>query len=214
MKKRMLAATSALMLLATAPLRAADTGDLIFPLDMSLKTRVELIYAHDRRDLDSGKTYKVDRYSLRLHTDIGSYASLDFDLGAISPSGGSTDLHGGIGLSVLAYDRNQMRISPVVRLHYAPEVRTRNETYDDVVEFKAGVLWALLFRVDDQTVIMPYAGPLISTINLSGPDKSRSDRNFGLVAGVSVLLPGQNTFRLETSYIDDFSFSIAAGIAF
>ncbi|HMO51118.1 MAG TPA: hypothetical protein PKA21_08340 [Kiritimatiellia bacterium] len=194
--------------------QAADAGDPVFPVDMERKARAELMYENRRRDLDNGETFKADAYTLRIHTDVGQYAYLDFDVGGISPQGGDLEFYGGIGLRYLAYDAETFRISPFAQVHYAPGLKTRTARDFDLVEFDAGILVAGKWRLDDQLTLIPYIGPMVSILRFSSDLDAREDNPVGGVAGLSLLMPGQNTFRFEMQVFDGVSFSVAAGIAF
>jgi len=196
--------------------RAADAGDSVFPVDLERKARAELIYESRERDLDAGGTFEADVFMLRIHTDVGSYAYLDFDLGAISPSGGDAEFYGGAGLRFLAYDGEHIRLIPFAQGHYAGEVEEDNIKYDDLIDFDGGLLLAGKIEIDESLTLMPYAGPAFSILRLSGKDDLEADADtpVGAVAGLALKMPGQNTFRFETHYFDHFGFSLAAGIAF
>jgi hypothetical protein len=61
---------------------------------------------------------------------------------------------------------------------------------------------------------MPYVGPALSVIQLSGDNDAGEDNIFGGVAGISLLMPSQNSLRVEAQVFDQVSFSIAAGLAY
>lgn len=195
---------------------AADAGDPVFPVDMNRKARAELIYESRERDLDNGIVFDADAYTLRLHTDVGPYAYLDFDLGAISPAGGDAAFYGGVGLRYLAYDSGTCRLMPFVQGHYASDVELDSAEYKDLIDIDAGLLLSGTLVLGDQLAIMPYAGPAFSAVRLSGDgnEDAEEDTPVGVIAGVGFKMPGANTFRFEAQYFDHFSFSLAAGIAF
>jgi len=195
---------------------AADAGDSVFPVDLDRKARAELIYESRERDLDAGGSFEADVFTLRIHTDVGPYASLDFDLGAISPSGGDAEFYGGAGLRFLAYDGDNVRLIPFAQGHYAPGIEADGAKYEDLIDFDGGLLLAGKIEVDDSLSILPYAGPAFSLLRLSGDGNAdaEADTPVGAVAGIALKMPGQNTFRFEAQYFDNFSFSLAAGIAF
>lgn len=195
--------------------RAADAGDPIFPLDLQRLARAEFIYEARERDLDSNARFEADVFTLRIHTDVGQYASLDFDVGGMSPSGGDLEFYGGLGLRLLAYDGESLRISPYAQAHYAPSMELKGDSYEDLIDADAGLLFAAKLKPNDQLTIMPYAGPALSILRMSGDGTDPGEDNMlGAVGGVSLLMPGMNTFRIEAQYFDRVSISVAAGIAF
>ena len=199
----------------TASVFAADAGDPIFPSDIvNYKARAEFIYENRQRDLDNGLELQADVFMLRIHTDVGQSANLDFDLGAIDPTGGDLEFYGGIGLRMLAYDGESFRLSPYLQAHYAPSFILDEVEYDDAIDGDAGLLFAYKIKLDKDLMIMPYAGPALSIIQLSGDADAGEDNVFGGVVGVSLLMPGQNSFRVEAQIFDQVSFSVAAGLAY
>lgn len=199
----------------TPPAWSTDAGDPVFPVDLGNKARAELIYGSQERDLDTGARFKADVFLLRLHTEVAEYSSLDFDLGGISPSGGDFEFYGGVGLRLLAYDGDTYRISPYAQVHYAPTVEIKGASYNDLIHADAGLLFAAKWTLNDQLAIMPYAGPALSILRMSGDGSDPEEDNlFGAVGGVSLHMPGMNTFRIEVQYFDQVSFSVAAGITF
>ena len=209
--------TFAYSLLAVMPATqalAADAGDPIFPIDMNNKARAEFLYENRQRELDNGLKLKADVFALRLHTDVGQYAYLDFDVGMISQSGGDDEFYGGIGLRYLAYDSATWRVSPFAQVHYAPGYRIGLAKYDYLIDADAGLTLAYKWKPNEQLTVIPYAGPILSIIRLSGDDDAREDQVFGGVVGISLHMPGQNSFRFEAQFFDKVSISAAAGIAF
>ncbi|HMP88995.1 MAG TPA: hypothetical protein PJ991_02275 [Kiritimatiellia bacterium] len=212
--KKLLAVYCVTAAMTTGTLKAADAGDPVFPIDLNNKARAELLYENRQRDLDNDLRLKADVFALRIHTDVGQYANLDFDIGMISPAGGSDEFYGGIGLRFLAYDSEYWRLSPYAQVHYAPRFRMGGVSYDDLIDADAGLLLACKLKLDQQLTLMPYAGPVLSIVRIGGNDDPREDRVLGGVAGVSLLMPGNNTIRIEAQYFDRVSVSAAAGIAF
>jgi len=194
---------------------AADAGDLIFPTDIeNYKARAEFVYENRERDLDVGSTMNLDAYYLRLHTDLGKTAYLDFDLGGIEPDGGDLEFYGGIGLRFMAYDSETWRFGPFAQVHYTPSFTLGSVEYDDAIDADGGLLATYKLKLNDQLTLMPYAGPILSIIRLNGDEDAKEDQTFGGVAGVSLQMPGQNTFRLEAQYYDNVNISVAAGMIF
>ncbi|MGA1194105.1 MAG: hypothetical protein ACO3ZG_06985 [Kiritimatiellia bacterium] len=194
--------------------RASDAGDPVFPLDLGYQARAEIIYQARDRELDRGRAFEADLYTLRLHSDVGEFATLDFDLGGIQADGGDLEFRGGLGLRHLAYDREQVRVAARAQIHYTPGLRLGTIDYDDLIEVEAGVNIAAKIRLDDQVTLMPYAGPAVSILRLSGDVDRDEDQMVGAVVGISFLLPGNNTFRFESQIFDAVGFAISAGIAF
>lgn len=213
---------------------AADVGDPIFPKDMNRKARAEVIYDRISRDMDvdigsnpaAKDKYEADVFMLRIHTDVEQNAYLDFDVGAIDPSGGGSGaFYGGVGLRLLVLDEARWRISGEVQGHYAPglsgEVRGVESDYD-VWNVDGALLLSGKFVVLNQLRLVPYAGPVLSAQRVDGDSTTGSDEAvsadeadlFGAVAGLSLLLPGNNSIRLEGRYFGDFEASVGAGIAF
>jgi len=194
--------------------RAADAGDPVFPIDLNNKARAELLYENRQRELDNGLKLKADVFLLRMHTDVGQHAYLDFDVGMIGPQGGDYEFYGGIGLRFLAYDSAEWRISPYAQIHYAPSLEVKSVEYDDLIDADAGLLVAYKWKPNDQLTVMPYAGPALSIIRLSGDVDADEDQLFGFVTGVSLQMPGLNSFRIEAQFFDQVSISASAGISF
>lgn len=193
----------------------ADAGDMIFPSDIeNYKARAELVYENRQRDLDNGVNMKLDAYYVRIHTDLGKAAYLDFDLGGIEPDGGDLEFYGGIGLRFLAYDSDTWRFGPFAQVHYTPSFTLKSTEYDDALDADAGLLVTYKLKINDQLTLMPYAGPALSIIRLNGDVDAEEDQVFGGVAGISLMMPGQNSFRIEAQYYDDVSISVAAGMVF
>ncbi len=194
---------------------AMDAGDPVFPVDTKdYKARAEFIYNNIQRDLDNGLELNADAYMLRIHTDVGEYAYLDFDLGGIDPTGGDLEFYGGVGFRMLAYKGENFRLSPFIQVHYAPSFILDDVEYDSYLDVDGGLLFAYEIKIDDQLSIVPYAGPALSGVNLSGDQDAGEDNIFGAVAGLSLHMPGQNIFRVEGQFFDQVGFSAAVGIAF
>jgi hypothetical protein len=200
-----------------APAFAEDVGDPVFPIDLKDKSRFELIYGNEVRDLDFDGViaeFEADTYFLRAHTDVGQYAYLDFDVGYMDPSEGSGAFYGGVGMRYLVYDAEKYRMAANVQGHYAPALDF-DGTDVDYWSVDGGVTIAGKLKIDEQLTILPYVGPILSTVNLDGGDVDASEDNiFGAVAGLSLELREMNTIRVEVRYIDSASISAAAGVAF
>lgn len=197
--------------------RAQDVGDPVFPVDLKDKARFEIIYENMQRDLDvDGETwdFESDAYVLRMHTDVGQYAYLDFDVGYLDPSDGSGTFYGGVGMRYLVYDAEAYRMAAHIQGHYAPGMEIGDEDAD-FWSVDGGVTLAGKIKIDEQLTIVPYAGPILSTVNVDGDEVDGSEDNiFGGVAGLSLEMREMNTIRIEARYFDSVSISAAAGIAF
>lgn len=200
-----------------APVWAEDVGDPVFPVDLKDKSRFELIYGNEKRDMDFDGViaeFEADTYVLRMHTDVGQYAYLDFDVGYMDPSDGSGAFYGGVGLRYLVYDAEKYRMAANLQGHYAPSLDFDGADAD-YWSVDGGVTLAGKIKIDDQLTILPYVGPIVSTVNLDGDDVDASEDNIlGAVAGLSLELREMNTIRVEVRYVDSASISAAAGIAF
>jgi hypothetical protein len=213
MKTRALVGLLALTLMGGVA-RAGDAGDPVFPLDLGYQARAEIVYQLRDRELDNGDAFEADLYTLRLHSDVGEFATLDFDLGGVHADDGDLEFRGGVGLRHLAYDGERMRIAARAQIHYTPGLQLGTVDYDDLIEVEAGISLAAKIRLDDQLTVMPYAGPAVSILRFSGDEDRDEDQTVGAVAGLSFLLPGNNTFRFEAQIFDAVGFAFAAGIAF
>ncbi len=233
--KRIAAICMAGMIFAGMSVRANDAGDLVFQADYPHKVRAELLYENVQRDLQVTSPTRVkgdldaDVFSVRLHTDLGHLARLDFDLGAMSAGSGSHKPVGGVGLRFLAFDHDAWRGGAFGQVRYARDLTDRLDLRDgrervkyDLVEADAGFLVNYRLRVADQFRIVPYAGPVASIIRLSGdvrgPDggsfRADEDRVLGVAVGLGFEFQGMNGIRFETRYFDDFSVSVAASFVF
>lgn len=213
--------------------RAADVGDPVFPLDLQDKARAEVIYEHLNRktDLDVGtnptKEQKVqgDIFMARIHTDVGSTANLDFDLGGIGPSGSDFGFYVGLGIRMLVIDQDSWRLSAVAQGHYAPslsgEVGGIQSDYH-IWNADAELLLSGKIPLVGQVTVVPYIGPGVSIQRLDGESTTGSKEDisaqekqvFGGVAGVSLNLDGGHTIRFEGRLFGSAEMSVAAGIAF
>lgn len=210
---------------------AANVGDQIFPKDLKGKARSGVVYDNVRREVDvtsgAGTLDKVeyDAVYLRVNTDVGEVASLDFDLGGADPSGGDFTYYVGLGLRLLAYDSDQMRLTMMAQIHYTPlETKEAGVKYDyDLIEGEAGLFIAGKRKIEKQLTLMPYVGPVFSIVRLDGDagggaTKSGFDAEentkIGVAAGASVLLSEQHSMQAEVRYFDDFNFSLGIAIAF
>ncbi|MFH0909187.1 MAG: hypothetical protein V1929_10525 [bacterium] len=217
MKKKLMGWVCATGIIVAGAAWAEDVGDPVFPVDLKDKSRFELIYGNEQRDMDVDGVkaeFEADTYMLRMHTDVGQYAYLDFDVGYMDPSDGSGAFYGGVGLRSLVYDAEKYRMAGHVQGHYAPGIEF-NGADADYWSVDGGVTLAGKIKIDEQLTILPYAGPILSTVNLDGDDADASeDHIMGVVAGVSLELREMNTIRIEARYIDSASYSAAAGVAF
>ncbi len=200
-----------------APAFAEDVGDPIFPVDLKDKSRFELIYGYEKRDMDFDGViaeFESDTYVLRMHTDVGQYAYLDFDVGYMDPAEGSGAFYGGVGLRYLVYDAEKYRMGTHIQGHYAPSLDFDGADAD-YWSVDGGVTLAGKIKIDEQLTILPYIGPIVSTVNLDGDEVDAGEDNIlGVVAGLSLELREMNTIRIEARYIDAASISAAAGVAF
>jgi hypothetical protein len=211
--KRFLLVACGLMGLSLAQALAADAGDPVFPTDLDGKARAEILYQNWNRDLDTGGKLDADVYLIRMHTDVGQFAYLDFDVGGIEVSDSDLAFYGGLGLRYLGYDSEKWRVSPYVQGHYT-WASGDDANYDDMFDADGGVLLAYKLTLDPQLTLMPYLGPALSIIRLNGDVDADEKNVFGGVAGLSMQMRGHNSIRIETQYFDQASVSAAAGIAF
>ncbi|GEM_PF-3179068 len=215
-----------------------DAGDLVFPADYPHKVRAELLYENVQRDIrvtSESPTVRdalsADVFAVRLHTDVGPLARLDFDVGAMSAGSGSHKLMGGVGLRFLALEWDAWRAGAFGQARYARDLSDRVDLGDagrasvkyDWVEADAGLLVAYRQSVADQFVVAPYVGPVFSIIRLSGDLRDANGRNrfraeqdqaIGMALGLGLEFQGQNGLRFETRYFDDWSVSVAASFVF
>ncbi len=233
--KKGIACCVAGVMLAGASVQANDAGDLVFPADYPHKVRVELLYENLQRDIRITSPTRIkesldaDVFALRIHTDIGKVARLDFDVGAMSAGSGSHKLMGGVGLRFLAFEHEAWRGGAFGQVRYAPDLNDRVDLGDgrervkyDLVEADAGFLVNYRLRVADQFNIVPYAGPVVSIIRLSGDVRDAEggrfradeDQILGAALGLGLEFQGGNGIRFETRYFDDFSVSVAASFVF
>jgi opacity protein-like surface antigen len=214
--------------------RAADVGDQIFPVDLNDMSRAEVIYEHQDRDTnlkigDGGsqkQTLNANLFMARLHTDVGENASLDFDVGGVDPSGGDFGFYGGLGIRMLAYDADVLRVSAEAQGHIAPSLSgTVGGVQSDYHEWNAdaGVMVGAKLPLADNVKFMPYVGPTLSLDRLDGHTTTGSDEKIhatekspvGGAAGIALLMPGNSSFRIEGRYYGGTpEISIGAGIAF
>lgn len=206
--------------------RAADVGDPVFPDDLKGKARAELIYQNFQRELDvdvenfDGEAdLEADVFMLRLHSDVGQFATLDFDIGGLD-AGEDYTLYAGVGLRYLAYDSQDWRISTFLQGHYAPDASDEGVEFD-LIDADFGALISRKIVIDDQLTLMPYAGPALSIIRVDGDFNdvdlsfdAEEDSIIGLIAGLSIQMRGMNGIRLEAQLYDEVSISAAASIAF
>lgn len=224
MKTRvLLCGFAAVVVTGFVPAFAADIGDPVFPMDMNGKIRAEVVYENLQRDLEvtSGPAegegeLEADAYYLRIHTDVGQYAYLDFDLGGIDPQGGDLGFYGGVGLRAMVYDGDVLRLGAFAQLHYAPGIEGEGEAEYDWLDGDAGFLAAAKIKLDRGLTVMPYAGPVFSIVRLDGDDdfEAEEDNPVGAAIGLALGLPGQNGIRFEAKVFDQVSFSVGASIAF
>lgn len=208
--------------LTASPAVAFDLGDPVFPMDMDDKARASLVYESLERDLDgdsgAAATLEADIYLLRIHTDLGEYAYLDFDVGAIDPDGGDLSFYGGVGLRYLAYDGKDWRLSSVAQIHYAPDADAGDSDFD-LIDGDLALLLSRKINIDEQLQVMPYAGPVLSLVRVDGDTggddfDADEDNLLGAAAGISLLMPGGNGLRIEARIFDEVSVSAAATMAF
>ncbi len=238
MKRFLIAA--ALAAFATSPAaRAGDSGDLVFPADHAQRARTELVYEHTHRNIsiDSetpgrNSSAKADAVLLRIQTRLIPDARLDFDVGALGPSGGSYDFVGGVGLRYQAFDHGPWRVGAFGQVRYAPNVSSRITLNDvgnvrvdhDWLEADVGLLTAYRYRIADHTALVPYAGPVFSILRMSGDidGSTRDGARFqaeerwmlGIAAGLGLEFHGVNGIRLEMRVLDHFNFSVGAAMTF
>jgi len=234
--KKLVAFCVAGVVMAGLAAQANDAGDLVFPADYpSYKVRAELMYENLQRDIQVTSPSRVkeslsaDVFAIRLHTDIGRVARLDFDLGAMSAGSGSHKLLGGVGLRFLAFEHEAWRGGAFGQVRYSPDLTDRldlgagNERVRyDLVEADAGFLVAYRLRLADQFNVVPYAGPVLSIVRLSGDVReadggrfrAEEDQILGVAVGLGLEFQGMNGLRFEARYFDDISVSVAASFVF
>ncbi len=217
---------------------ANDAGDLIFPVDYPRKVRAELLYENVQRDVrvtsESPSVtdgLSADVFAVRLHTDLGPLARLDFDIGAMSAGSGSHKLMGGVGLRFLAFELGAWRGGAFGQVRYARDLsdrvdlaeRARAQVKYDCVEADAGFLVGYRLGIADQFKVTPYAGPVFSIVRLSGDVRTANGRDrfraeedqvIGVAAGLGLEFQGQNGLRFEARYFDDISVSAAVSFVF
>ena len=233
-------AVLAVVCISNTTVFAADGGDAIFPIDLKDQTRVEAIYENLDRDVNvtSGPkgegTFEADTIYLRIHTPVGRMASLDIDLGGLNPKAGEFDYYVGGGIRYLAYDSDPVRVAIFAQLHYSPVEADQSDgkLEYDYVEGEGGVLFNGKINIQDQLVVMPYIGPVISIVRLDGDASfttvgannqqvttkvdfdAEEDTMFGIVFGGTLKMLENHSVRLEARYFDNWNFSAAAGVAF
>jgi hypothetical protein len=198
-----------------AQARAADVGLPVFPKDLKGMNEWELSYQNLKRDLDNGPTLEADTYLLRLHTDLGQTAFLDIDLGAIDADGAA--FYGGVGLRYLAYDGASFRLSPFAQLHYG----NGNDSDElggefNLLQGNLGFLLAARLPLAEGLELQPYAGPMLSIVNVDGDKGGDADEDHvaGGVIGLALIMPDRNSIRAEAQFFDEVSISAAVSIVF
>ncbi len=222
---------------------AGGVGDLVVPGDHPHKFRAEIGYDNVQRDVkitserpELKSKLDADAFFLRLQTDLGHFARLDFDVGALSAAGGDYRFMAGAGLRYQAFDTDNWRGGAFAQVRYTPGTTDRvdlpaRDIVDakvdyDLIEGDAGFLVGYKLKLTDDFTVMPYAGPILSIVRLSSGDfkdpatgdkgsfRGKEDHIVGGAAGVSLLFPGQNGIRFETRYVDDVSVTVAASMVF
>ena len=222
-------------LIGSMAAQAADSGGLIFAGDHPRMARTEFVYERAQRDIrvtsespDRVVGWDVDAYVLRLQTEVGPWTRLDFDVGALSAD--NDRLFGGVGLRYRAFEIENWRGGAHTVFRYADDVRDRVRLADgtgeakyDLVEVDAGFTVGYRLNVADQFDVMPYLGPALSILRLSGDVevgggkrrfRAKEDQIIGVAAGVSLDFYETNGLRFEVRYFDDISFVVAAAIVF
>ena len=168
-----------------APLMASanDAGDLVFPSDFTDYTRWEVRYENLHRDIQI--TSESPRADDRLNADVLALkvsanwipnVRLDFEVGGMQTDSGSPGLLGGAGLRYLAFDHGPWRVGAFGQLQYVANVSDNYDLVDvgsvdveyNLLEVGIGALASYRFRVADQFAVVPYAGPLVSLMRMSG----------------------------------------------
>lgn len=208
---------------------AADVGAPIVPKDHFPKEHWEIVYENVNRDLDGGRgagSLEADALYVRFHTGLGQTATMDFDLGMYNASGADAALYAGIGLRYLVYDGEVWRAGAHLQVHYAPGIeqdRGAAELDYDLLEVDGGVTLAAKLKLDEQLTLMPYAGPVLSVLDLDGDIEvagtrrnldAEEDHVLGALVGIALVLPEQHTLRIEARVFDDVTISAAAGFVF
>ena len=219
--------------------QANDAGDLVFPSDFTDYTRWEVRYENLHRDIQI--TSESPRADDRLNADVLALkvsanwipnVRLDFEVGGMQTDSGSPGLLGGAGLRYLAFDHGPWRVGAFGQLQYVANVSDNYDLVDvgsvdveyNLLEVGIGALASYRFRVADQFAVVPYAGPLVSLMRMSGDiqESTRSGEDyeakenqfFGAALGVSMESQGVNGIRLEMRVFDAVSISIAAAYVF
>jgi len=238
MNRIIISVWSATLVLGAASIsRAADSGDLVYPKDYPHKARASFLYENLDRDVrvtshaDAKNNLNADAYVFRMHTDISPFALLDFDIGAMSAGRGSESLMGGIGLRYFAFESQNWRGGAFAQIRYARDLSddmSLNETGDSRISFNlteadAGFLAGYRMQMAEHFSVMPYAGPLVSIVRLSGDAvtsegserfRAKEDQMAGLALGLALEFPGMNTVRIEGRFFDEISVSVAASFSF
>ena len=218
---------------------AFDSGDLVFPIDFTDRVRWEAGYENLQRDLHItsesprlDSSINADVYSVRLQTGMVPNARLDFQVGGVDTGAGDITLMGGAGLRYLAFDHGPWRVGAFAQAFLLPDAQDRQDLAGakdvkvtfDWIEVDAGALASYRFRLADQFALVPYAGPLLSLMRMSG-ELEGSDRDgqdydakenqfLGAALGLCLEAQGVNGIRFELRMFDDVSVSIAAAFVF
>lgn len=217
--KIMLRIASALIVSLPAASMAADAGSVAVPKDHFNKAHAELIYENIQRDLDNKTSLDADALYLRIHTAVGQSATLDFDLGGLNAQDADPVFYGGVDLRYLVHDAETWRLGAHLQAHIAPNIEPDSadakKSSLDLVEVDGGITLNGRFKLADDLILIPYAGPAFSLINLDGkPGDANEDNPAGAIAGVGLQLAEGNTLRIEARFFDKVSLSVSAGIAF
>ncbi len=224
-----------------APLasHANDAGDLVFPTDFTDYVRWEVRYENLHRDIKV--TSESPRADDRLNADVLALKAnlgwipnvrLDFEVGGMQTDSGSPALLGGAGLRYLAFDHGPWRVGGFGQLQYVANLSDKQDLVGvgnvdvdyNLLGVDIGALASYRFRVADQFAVVPYAGPLLSLMRMSGDiqESARSGESyeakesqfFGAAVGVSLESEGVNGIRLEMRLFDAVSISLAAAYVF
>jgi hypothetical protein len=206
-----------------------DAGDLVYPIDLEDRDRVEVIYERVRREVDVEPSRidadpDADVLFLRLHTDVGEFANLAIDAGVLNSDRTEYTPYLGGGLRYLVYDQIAWRIGAFAQVHYARDVAASSDVEYRYTEAETGVLFGRKYIVLGQIGFVPYAGPIFSLVRIDGDERGddRQWRDFdgdernavGGVVGASFQMQGMNGFRVEARIFEEISYSVGVAAAF
>jgi len=242
---------------------AMDVGDPVFKQDVPSGIRLEVIYEDYDRDAeldyenvtfsgpggsfsispeDSESSTESDVVTLRGTFFTSEKVSVFGDFGLLDDEDGedlATVLGGGV--RVLAYQKDQIRLTVFGTAHYVLPYDIESDEFDpddgpiestgevDYYELTAGALLSGDIKLDDHTTLVPYISPALSILRgdidaeLNYPAlgvngdidiEIEEEDPFQLVIGGSLLFLDNWSIRVEGRVIGDSSVSGALGVAF